>query len=339
VKSDVRHVPAFMLGGFWDELEKRNVSPLVLASHSGVRRPERGDFHSTVAETDMHRLFEAAVALTGDQTLGLSVGQAMGATSFHLLGHMVLASKNLEEAVALSARAQPALRRRPPALYAVGERSVRLGFFRRRSESLGARVEAEMTGVMLYSVMLHFYARGSWQLPIMQFAHAAPVSERDYRQFFPAGVQFETDGTFALAPRDALVQQRTGADTLLVSRLFGLTRELFGSADTDDAWSGRVRNLLRSHQAPAQLDAAKLARQLGLSPRALARRLAREDTSFKPLIEQVLHERAVDMLRCGSTASEVAQTLGYLELSSFFRAFRRWTGGLTPTEYRRRWER
>jgi AraC-like DNA-binding protein len=325
-----------MLGGFWDEVEKRNVSLPELVKRSGVGRPRAGDFRSTVAEADMHRLFEAAVALTGDQTLGLTVGQAMGAAGFHLLSHVVLASENLEQAIGLAARAQPQLRRRPPALYDLGDGSVRLGFFRRGSDTLGARVEAEMTGVMLYSTVLHFYAGGSWQLPIMQFAHTAPNSANEYRQFFPAGVQFEADGTFALAPRDALVQHRTGADNVLLSRLFGLTREFFGSADTDDAWSGRVRNVLRIHRAPLQLDAAKLADELGLSARALARRLARENTSFKHLLEEVLHERAAAMLRRGSTASEVAETLGYVELSSFFRAFRRWTDGLTPTEYRRK---
>ena len=334
--ADGRHVSAFMLGGFWDELEKREISLRELERCSGVSRPRAGDFRSAVTEAEMHRLFEAAVALTGDPMLGLTVGRAMGIASFHLLSHMVLASKNLGEAIELAARAQPQLRRHPPALYDFGEGRVRLGFFRAASGSLGARVEAEMTGLMLYTTVMHFYAVGSWELPTMQFAHAAPVSAGTYQQFFPGGVQFDTDGTFVLAPRDALVKHRTGADKLLLTRLFGLTREFFGGADADDAWAGRVRNMLRIHRTPAQVDAAQLAEQLGLSPRALARRLAREHTSFKRLTEEVLSERALAMLRRGSTASEVAESLGYRELSSFFRAFRRWTCGLTPSEYRRR---
>lgn len=333
--ADARRVPAFMLSGFWDELEKREVSSLELSKRSGVSRPQPGDFRSTVAETDMHRLFEAAVELTGDQIIGLSVGRAMGVASFHLLSHLVLASANLHEAVELGASAQPQLRQRPPALYDLDDGRVRLGFFRSASETLGARVEAEMTGVMLYRTVLHFYGRGRWLLPMMQFAHVAPSGANEYRQYFPGGVQFEADGTFVLAPRAALVQHRT-ADKVLLKRLFGLSREFFGAADTADTWGGRVRNLLRMHRAPLQLDSTKVASELGVSARALARRLEREHTSFKRLVEEVLHERALALLRRGSSASEVAQTLGYVELSSFFRAFRRWTGGLTPTEYRRK---
>jgi AraC-like DNA-binding protein len=331
-----RHVSAFMLRGFWDELEKRHVSVPELERQSRVTRPLSGDYSSTLVESDMHRLLETAVALTGDQALGLTAGRAMGAASFHLLSHMVLASANLAEAVDLAARAQPQLRRRPPALQDLGDGRLRLGFFKRSTGTLGARVEAEMTGVLLHETMLHFYARGSSELPVMQFAHRAPADAERYREFFPGGVQFEADGTFVVAPHAALVQHRTGADDRLLMRLFNLTQEFFGSADTDDAWVGRVRNALRVHPTPLLVDCATLANDMGLSSRALARRLTREGSNFTSLLEEVAYERAGAMLRRGARGSEVANALGYAELSSFFRAFRRWTGGLTPSEYRRR---
>ena len=336
--GEVRHVSAFMLRGFWDELEKRNVSAVELERQSRVARPRSGDFHSTVAENDMHRLLEVGVALTGDQTLGLTVGRAMGTASFHLLSHMVLASGNLAEAVELAARAQPHLRRHPPALQDLGNGRLRLGFFRRTSgrATLGAQVEAEMTGVLLHETLLHFYARGSSELPVMQFAHAAPARAEHYREFFPGGVQFDADGTFVVAPRAALVQHRTGADGALLARLFKLTQEFFGSADDDDAWVGRVRNALRVHPTPALVDCTALASDMVLSTGALARRLARAGWSFTRVLEEVSYELADALLRRGARASEVANALGYAELSSFFRAFRRWSDGLTPSEYRRR---
>lgn len=331
-----RHVPSFMLRGFWDELEKRQVSVGELERQSRVTRPRSGDYSSTVVESDMHRLLETAVALSGDQALGLTAGRAMGAASFHLLSHMVLASANLAEAVELAARAQPQLRRRPPALQDLGDGRLRFGFFTRATGTLGARVEAELTGVLLHDTMLHFYAGGSCQLPVMQFAHRAPPSVERYQEFFPGGVQFEAEGTFVVAPFAALVQHRTGADERLLRRLFNLSQEFFGSADTDDAWVGRVRNALRAHPTPVLMDCATLAHDMGLSARALARRLTREGTNFTSLLEEVSFERAGAMLRRGARGSEVANALGYAELSSFFRAFRRWSGGLTPSEYRRR---
>ena len=88
-------------------------------------------------------------------------------------------------------------------------------------------------------------------------------------------------------------------------------------------------------RAPTLLDCPTLAQSMDLSARALARRLAREGTTFTRVLDEICFERAHPMLRSGTPAIEVASALGYAELSSFFRAFRRWTGGLTPSEFRR----
>jgi hypothetical protein len=38
-----RHLPVFMLRGFCEELEKRNVAPIELERRSRVKRPAAGD--------------------------------------------------------------------------------------------------------------------------------------------------------------------------------------------------------------------------------------------------------------------------------------------------------
>jgi len=82
------------------------------------------------------------------------------------------------------------------------------------------------------------------------------------------------------------------------------------------------------------LDPDRLARRLGVSSRTLQRRLQLADTSFSALCEKARRELALHNLRDPKmTLAEVAFLSGYAEISSFFRAFRRWTGQ-TPREYR-----
>lgn len=78
----------------------------------------------------------------------------------------------------------------------------------------------------------------------------------------------------------------------------------------------------------------EVARRLGVSARTLKRRLAREGTSFRAVIDGVRRERAGVMLREGSTLAEIAGRLGYADAAGFSRAFRRWTGR-TPGQWRR----
>jgi AraC-like DNA-binding protein len=95
----------------------------------------------------------------------------------------------------------------------------------------------------------------------------------------------------------------------------------------------QVREVL-SRELPAAADQAAVARKLGLSARTLQRRLAEAGTSFQDVLDEVRAGAARRLLRDPALAvSEVAFSLGYAELSSFYRAFRRWTGQ-TPIDWR-----
>ena len=84
----------------------------------------------------------------------------------------------------------------------------------------------------------------------------------------------------------------------------------------------------------ARLRADSVAESLGMSSTTLRRRLRADHTCYQFLLdrarqyrcEQVLHDR----WRPGKC---LADELGYLEVNSFYRAFRRWTG-LSYSEYK-----
>jgi AraC-like DNA-binding protein len=91
-----------------------------------------------------------------------------------------------------------------------------------------------------------------------------------------------------------------------------------------------VRDLL--HSAPS---AAGVAKQLGISVRTLNRRLEREGTSFRNVLDQVRQELALRYVGTHDMPlGEVASRLSFSHPEAFYRAFKRWTGE-TPLEYRR----
>jgi AraC-like DNA-binding protein len=91
-------------------------------------------------------------------------------------------------------------------------------------------------------------------------------------------------------------------------------------------WTARARTVLAT-VTHGQLTAAEVARRLGLSRRTFERRLAEEGVSFRPLLEESLRDRLLDLVdRPGITAQAVAEMLGYHDASSIQRACRRWFG-------------
>jgi len=122
-------------------------------------------------------------------------------------------------------------------------------------------------------------------------------------------------------------------------------RELIASREQSDSAAYAVRNTLYQHfdrqllregttNTPPTLD--QMARQLNTTPRTLIRRLEKEDTSFKQLLESLRREYAEKLLRDARlNIADAAEILGYSDTANFGRAFRRWYGE-SPAAWRKR---
>ena len=74
--------------------------------------------------------------------------------------------------------------------------------------------------------------------------------------------------------------------------------------------------------------ARNVAEQLGFSSTTLRRRLREDHTRYQLLLDQVRQYRCEQRMRRNPRIPGkcLAQELGYIEVNSFYRAFRRWTG-------------
>jgi AraC family mar-sox-rob regulon transcriptional activator len=88
----------------------------------------------------------------------------------------------------------------------------------------------------------------------------------------------------------------------------------------------------------SRLRADTVAESLGISPTTLRRRLRGDHTSYQFLLDRARQYRCEAQLRQRWLPGKcLAEELGYLEINSFYRAFRRWTG-VSYSEYKQRRE-
>ena len=98
----------------------------------------------------------------------------------------------------------------------------------------------------------------------------------------------------------------------------------------------RVLQILLSGDL-ARLRADSVAESMGISPTTLRRRLRADHTHYQFLLDRARQYRCEQQLRCDWLPGKcLADQLGYLEVNSFYRAFRRWTG-LNYSEYKERY--
>lgn len=95
-----------------------------------------------------------------------------------------------------------------------------------------------------------------------------------------------------------------------------------------------ITELLKSmsdHEIPKLTELAKM---LNMSERTLKRKLHLEGTSFTEILSNVRLEKAKRLLTSDRSLTQIAEELGFSDLSTFSQTYKRWTG-VSPSENRR----
>jgi len=96
----------------------------------------------------------------------------------------------------------------------------------------------------------------------------------------------------------------------------------------------RVENAISLLLPHGRVLVEDVARDLGMSERTLARKLADEGLNFTDILQQLRRDLAVRYLDDRKLrVSKIAWLLGFKEVSAFTHAYKRWTGK-TPSEIR-----
>ena len=96
----------------------------------------------------------------------------------------------------------------------------------------------------------------------------------------------------------------------------------------------KVRRVLRAGLIVGRCSADGTAALFAMQRRTLSRRLRAEGKSFEALLAQIRYETARQLLTdTAIPIRQIAEAIGYADVSVFTRAFKRWSG-TTPSEWR-----
>lgn len=158
----------------------------------------------------------------------------------------------------------------------------------------------------------------------------------DYQTLFTPEIRFSQEKTqlcFSARFLDLLVN-RTKRD--LHSFLKETPANILIRYRNANAISARIKQNMLKQMPDAALELNDIARQMRIAPTTLRRWLEREGTTFQQIKDAIRRDLATWRLRnTDDSVPAIGDFVGFADTSSFFRAFRKWTG-LTPGEYRAR---
>jgi len=169
----------------------------------------------------------------------------------------------------------------------------------------------------------------------VNFACRAPSDTSSFSAHFAAPVRFDADRNAVVFDAAFLGRPIAGANALLRAFLVSQIREKEQLGEGGVA-RDRIQRVMRTLLATACISQDEVARAFGMNRRTFARRLRENGTTFRELLDVVRFDAARVLLR-GSAVSleDVANRLGYADVTAFARAFRRWSG-TSPAAWRRK---
>jgi AraC-like DNA-binding protein len=160
-----------------------------------------------------------------------------------------------------------------------------------------------------------------------------PVSA--YEAYFGGPVRFGRPSTALVLDPAHLDRPVIGADPQVLRYLGAYAEGLLAERPETERQlplAERVRHAVERGVLEGNVETDAIARRLGMSTRTMQRHLAASGVGFQGLCDEVRRETAMRLLRGpGASIHEVAFALGYADVPTFYRAFKRWTGR-TPAE-------
>ncbi len=153
---------------------------------------------------------------------------------------------------------------------------------------------------------------------MIEYLQSAGVSRRELVRFAEVSPELLETSPVGLSP----------------SQLQRLWQLIQASIRPSLTFSLQVRPLIVEQLSRGRVHVETIARQLHMSRHTLYQKLKRENLTFAALLEDVRREQALAYLRQrDKPLVEVAELLGFSELSAFSRAFKRWMG-TSPAGFR-----
>lgn len=313
----------------------RGAEASALLAAAGLSPESLQDTDAFVPTSTMTRLLTAAERQTEDDALGLHLSElTLETPASDPLNYACRSSPTLGEALRRLTRYYRLIHGAIELRLELEQDTARL--IHRRAPGAAAPSRHAVEGI-LASIFLRVRKHLGPVLVLRRvgFAHDRPHDTSEHERLFEAPILFEQPFDSLVFDSALLELASPRADETLARMLDRFLEQTGACAAEPQRFSDQVRQRIAEQMKGQCPPMEAIAARMHMSPRTLQRRLQDEGTRYLELLDDVRRELALRHIQEGrESISEVAFLLGFSEVSTFYRAFKRWCGR-TPAELRR----
>ena len=324
IQNDVAAIDARFVAVIMKGLIARGIEPDTVLRRAGLDPDALRRSGARLSQTELARLVKTMTRLTGDEFWGI-LSRPIRPGTFRMLCRILIRSRDLQSAIVDGCRFYHLIVDDIVLRFNANDKTAKIWIEDRTRFGPDASVHGPVL-FFVFGLMCWLVGR---KLPLIAVRHAFPMgphsaSLRSY---------YQTTQTFGFARSEiefdkSLLTHPIMPDEQRLSRfLASVPAALLVRFRENATFSERVRALLQ-RDLSRDMSFEEAADILMVKPQTLHRRLVEERTEgFRGIKDRLRSATAIDLLtQTNRSLEEIALSLGFSEVSTFHRAFRRWTG-------------
>ena len=319
------------VGIYWKLLESYGIDPDPVFRDMCIDPDKLDDPNARFSYEKVDMLWQRMAELSRDPCIGLKVVNFWHPSFYGALGYAWLTSSSLRTAMTRYQRYLRILTDGAELLLDDTDNGLKFTLsYRAISQQQPTRTDSFFS----YTTEMCRANRGNGFTPVsVSLTHSAPDCASEFFSYFRCPVEFEaSENSMTISTEDA-DKQLAGSNPHLVQLNDQVMIRYLANLDKADTVS-RVKAAILDQLPSGNVTESSVADTLHISNRTMQRQLQTENTNFKNLLNEVRSELADKYIRDSQLSlTEISFLLGFAEMSSFSRAFKRWTGA-SPSAFR-----
>lgn len=315
-------------------LENSRIDAQPLLAEAGFSRDQLLQEQGGISGAGEYRFLELAATAAADSFLGLHLAAEMDLRSGGIFFYLAASSATVFEA--LENMARYAGTTNEAVVFELSRRKDATVFtMRPEAHNEFRRQWSEFAALALIRALRRLTGRNFAPLRVT-FMHLRNSDMTEVQRLLGCPVEFARPIQSWVLPQWVMGLPIWSEDRHLLEILKAHADDLLAQRRATKGLRSLVENQLIAALPSGRVQAAKIAQQLGMSPRSFTRHLADEGTTFREILDDLRNRLARRYLEDQRLSlKQIAKHLGYSEVGAFNHAFKRWAG-TSPGRARKR---
>lgn len=318
-------------GLLWKVIESYGLDPEPYFRKAHIDPKLINDPHARFSLATIDKIYSDLFEAVNDPCMGLKLGSLWHPSHMASLGYAWLASSTLYTALKRLSRYVRIINDAiTVTLEEVNENIVIT--ITSDDREIPTDYQQDSSSAILLTMCRANYGKGLDPVSI-SFKHAGSPCSGEYYSFFRCPVEFGAKYNQMVFPLDVVNKELTSSNPQLAQINDQVMLNYLADLDKEDIIQ-QVKVAIINQLPSGNVTDETISKAVFTSKRSLQRRLNEKGTTFKTILTEVRKDLALKYIHDRKlTLTEISFMLGFSEMSSFSRAFKRWTGE-SPKEFR-----